>query len=110
MTKELELFLRNERIVNQESAILERNPYKYMSKGLWVTEYRVHLLTKISGLSLLGIIKNYENGTVEISLTFSTYGDLRISNESYKRRESIIQYIVKYGATYFEEPPIKWFN
>lgn len=110
MQKELELFVKNKNVVNQQSAILQKNPYRYMSKGLWVTEYRVHLLTKISGLSLLGIIKNYENGTVEISLTFSTYGDLRISDESYNRREKIINHIKKYGATYFEEPPIKWFN
>ena len=110
MEKSLELFLRNKNVVNQNFSILEKNPYKYMSKGLWVTEYRVHLLTKISGLSLLGIIKNYENGTVEISLTFSTYGDLRISDESYNRREKIIAHIVKHGAVYFEEPPIKWFN
>lgn len=110
MQKELELLLRNKNIVNQNNALLEKNPRRFMRQGIWVTEYTVHIYNTIAGLSLRGKITHYENGTVEKNLVFSTYGDLRISDEEISRREKVINHIKKYGAMYQEEPPIKWFN
>lgn len=110
MRHELELFLRNAKVINQNFSILEKNPYRFMRNGVWVTQYIIHVNNYVSGLSLRGIIENYENGVVETKLVFSTYGDLRISDEEISRREKIIAHIKKYGATYQEEPPIRWFN
>jgi hypothetical protein len=110
MKKELELFLRNKNLVNQNYTITEKHPYRFMRNGVWVTQYIIHISTYISGLSLRGLIENYENGTTETKLVFSTYGDYHISPEEIQRREKIIAHIKKYGATYKEETPIKWFN
>jgi len=110
MEKSLELFLRNKNVVSQNYALVENNPRRFMTQGIWCTEYTIYLNIQIFGLDLRGKIKNYENGIVETRLVFSTYGDYYISEESYKRREKIIEHIKKYGATYHEEPPIKWFN
>jgi hypothetical protein len=110
MEKSLELFLRNKNIVNQNYGLVENNPRRFMTNGIWCTEYTIHLNIKISGLNLRGKIRNYENGIVETRLVFGTYGDYNISEQDYNRREKIINHISKNGATYFEEPPIKWFN
>lgn len=110
MEKSLELFLRNKNVVNQTNVTVEKNPYRFMRQGLWVTQYIAHINTYISGLSLRGLIEEYENGTVETKLIFSTYGDYHLSPEDYKRREKIINHISKYGAVYKEETPIRWFN
>jgi|LakMenE01Jun11ns_1017448.scaffolds.fasta_scaffold9800335_2 hypothetical protein len=110
MEKSLELFLRNKNIVDQNYALIEKNPRRFMTQGVWCTEYTIHLNIKISGLNVRGKIRNYENGEVETKLVFSTYGDNHISEYDYNRREKIIEHISKNGATYFEEPPIKWFN
>jgi hypothetical protein len=110
MQKELELFLRNKNLFTQNYGIVENNPRRFMTGGLWVTEYTIHLNIQIFGLDLRGKIRNLEDGTVETKLVFSTYGDYYISEESHKRRGKIIDQIKKYGAIYQEEPPIKWFN
>ena len=110
MQKELELFLRNAKIVNQTNCITERNPYRFMRGGVWVTKWVIRLNTKIYGLSLTGFIENYENGIVETKLMFSTYGNWHISQKAFERREKIIKFLVKHGATYLYETPIKWFN
>ena len=110
MEKSLELFLRNKNVVNQNYALIEKNPYRFMRNGIWVSKYVVHLCTNISGLDLRGYIENYENGTVETKLVFSTYGDYHLSAEEIKRRDKIVGHITKYGAMYQEEPSIKWFN
>lgn len=109
MKKELEMYLRNARIINQH-CITEINPRRFMRGGIWCTEYTVHINSLISGLSLRGKIANYENGIVEKSLVYSTYGDYHLSSEEIQRREKNINHITKYGATYQEEPPIRWFN
>jgi hypothetical protein len=109
MKRELELYLRNERVINQ-NCFTERNPRRFMRDGVWVTQYTVHINTYISGLSLRVLIEAYEDGVVETKLVYSTYGDYHISYEDYKRREKHIAHISKYGATYKEEPPIRWFN
>lgn len=110
MQNALELFLRNKNVVSQNHTTIEKYPYRFMRNGIWVTQYVVHLNTYISGLSLRGIIENYENGEVETKLVFSTYGDYHISTEEIKRREKIISHITKHGAVYKEETPIRWFE
>jgi hypothetical protein len=110
MKKELELFLRNKNVVSQNHVTVEKNPYRFMRQGLWVTQYITHINIFISGLSLRGLIEAYEDGTVETKLVFSTYGDYHLSEESYKRREKIISHITKHGAVYKEETPIRWFE
>ena len=110
MKKELELFLRNAKVISQNYGIIENNPLRYMRQGVWCTEYTIYLATYISGLSIRGIVKNYEDGNVETKLVFSTYGDFHLSSEEIQRREKIINHISKYGATYKEETPIRWFN
>lgn len=109
MKRELELYLRNERVINQ-NPILENNPRRFMRQGQWCTEYTLHINTLISGLCLRGKITNYEGGEVETKLVFSTYGDYHLSSEEIQRREKNINHITKYGATYEEEPRIRWFN
>jgi hypothetical protein len=109
MKRELELYLRNERVINQ-NCFTERNPRRFMRDGVWVTQYTVHINTLIAGLCLRGKITNYEGGEVETNLVFSTYGDYHLSLEEIQRREKHIQHIKKYGAVYYEEPPIRWFN
>lgn len=110
MKKELELFLRNKNVVSQNNVTIEKYPYRFMRGGVWVNQHIVHLNTFVSGLSLRGLIENYENGIVETKLVFSTYGDYHLSSEEIERREKIINHISKYGAEYKEETPIKWFN
>jgi len=110
MEKSLELYLRNARIINQKNCILQNNPRRFMRGGVWCTEYTVHINTLISGLLLRGKILNFEDGRVETNLVFSTYGDYHLTSEEIQRREKNIAHIKKYGATYFEEPPIRWFN
>lgn len=110
MKRELELFLRNARIVNQTNVIIEKHPYRFMRAGVWVTQYVVHIGTTIPGLNLRGLISNYADGVVETSLIFSCYGDYHLSAEEIKRREKIINHITSQGASYQEEPQIQWFN
>ena len=111
MEKSLELFLRNKNLVSQNYAIVEDNPRRFMTKDiLWCTEYTIHINISVCGLNLRGKIRNYQDGTVETILVFSTYGDFNISEYDFERREKIINHIKKHGAIYFEEPPIKWFN
>lgn len=110
MEKSLELFLRNKNLVSQNYATCEKYPYRFMRNGIWVTQYIVHLNIYVSGLSLRGLIENYEDGKVETKLVFSTYGDYHLSAEEIKRRDKIAGHITKYGATYKEETPIRWFN
>lgn len=110
MQKELELFLRNKNVISQNHAIVEKNPYRFMRNGVWITQYIVHINIFVEGLSLRGLIEAYEDGTVETKLVFSTYGDYNLSPEEIERREKIVSYISKYGATYKEETPIRWFE
>ena len=110
MKKELELFLRNANVVSQNYGICENHPYRFMRNGTWVTQHIVHLAVYVSGLSLRGLIENYENGAVETRLVFSTYGDFHLSSEEIQRREKFVNHISKYGATYKEETPIRWFE
>jgi acylphosphatase len=110
MKNELELYLKNANVISQTFSIIENNPLRYMKNGLWCTEYTIYLATYISGLSLRGIVKNYEDGRVEIFLTFSTYGDFHLTPEELKRREKHITHITKFGAIYKAEPQINWFN
>lgn len=110
MQKELELFLRNARIVNQSNSLVEKNPRKFMRMGEWVTQYTVHINTNIVGLSLRGKIYNYEGGRVETFLVYSCYGDLWISEQEDQRRSKIMGHLKTYGAMYEIEPPIRWFN
>ena len=110
MKKELELFLRNDKIVSQANCVVERNPFRFMRNGLWCTEYTIHLNTYVTGLSLKGKITHYENEIVETELVFSTYGEYHLSHQDLKRREKIISYITKHGATFLVEPPVRWFN
>ena len=100
MRHELELFLRNENVVNQNYAICEKYPYRFMRNGIWVNQHIVHLAVYVSGLSIRGLIENYENGEVETSLVFSTYGDFHLTLEEIKRREKIMYHLSKFGATY----------
>ena len=110
MKKELELFLRNKNLVNQNYTITEKHPYRFMRGNIWVTQYIVHINIFVAGLTLRGLIEAYEDGTVKTKLVFSTHGDYHISTEEIKRREKIISHITKYGARYKEETPIRWFN
>jgi hypothetical protein len=110
MKKELELFLRNANVVSQNYVTLEKNPYRFMRNGVWISKYIVHLNVFISGLAVRGEIENDEYGNVEIKLIYSFYGDYNISREGYDRREKFVRHLKKYGAEYKEEPKINWFN
>lgn len=110
MQKQLELFLRNAKIVSQKNCLVEKNPRRFMRAGVWCTQYTIHLYNEIAGLSLRGKICNYADGRVETSLVYSCYGDLWISKEEDQRRSNIMGHLKKYGAMYEIEPPIKWFN
>jgi hypothetical protein len=110
MQKQIELFLRNANVVSQNHVIVEKYPYRFMRTGVWVTQYILHINTFVAGLSLRGLIENYENGEVQTKLVYSTYGDYHLSSEEIQRREKIINHISKYGAMYKEETPIRWFN
>ena len=110
MKRELELFLRNAKLISQNNVTVEKYPYRFMRQGLWVNQHIIHLNVFIAGLSLRGLIESYDDGTVETKLVFSTYGDYHLSSEEIQRREKIINHISKNGAIYKEETPIRWFN
>lgn len=110
MRHELELYLRNSKVVAQTYAVCEKYPYRFWRNGMWFSQYVVHLCTAISGLSLRGLIEVCEDGNVETKLVFSYYGDFYLTPEEFKLRDKHVNHLLKYGATYKEEPKINWFE